>query len=113
QVGFVTYDSTVHFYNLKASLSQPQCYVVSDLADVFLPCPEDLLVNLQESRAVVEALLESLPTMYAQNPAAESCLGPALMGAYRAMGHVGGKLVLLCSSLPSAGEGRLKHRENP
>lgn len=29
------------------------------------------------------------------------------------MGHVGGKMVVLCSSLPSTGEARLKHRENP
>lgn len=55
-----TFDSGVHYYNLKASLSQPQMLVVPDLTDAFLPVPEDLLVNLSESRAVVEALLDSL-----------------------------------------------------
>lgn len=60
QVGIITFDSSVHYYNLKSSLAQPQMLVVPDLADPFLPVPDDLLVNLVDSRAVVEALLESL-----------------------------------------------------
>lgn len=60
QVGICTFDSGVHYYNLKASLSQPQMLVVPDLSDPFLPVPEDLLVNLSESRAVVDTLLENL-----------------------------------------------------
>jgi protein transport protein SEC24 len=34
QVGFLTYDSTIHFYNLKATLNQPQMMVVSPLQEV-------------------------------------------------------------------------------
>jgi len=113
QVGFVTYDSTVHFYNLKSTLKQPQCYVVSELDDVFLPCPDDLLVNLSESREVIEALLDSLPQMYITTNNAETVMGPALMAAYRMMSHVGGKMVVVAGNLPSTGEGKLKHRENP
>ena len=60
QVGFCTFDSTVHHYNLKATLSQPQILVVPDHTDPFLPAPDDLLVNLSESRAVVMTLLDSL-----------------------------------------------------
>lgn len=60
QVGFCTFDSTVHHYNLKSSLSQPQILVVPDHSDPFLPAPDDLLVNLSESRAVVYTLLDSL-----------------------------------------------------
>ena len=29
------------------------------------------------------------------------------------MGHIGGKMVVMCASLPSTGEARLKHRDNP
>ncbi|CAN0398318.1 unnamed protein product, partial [Discosporangium mesarthrocarpum] len=43
----------------------------------------------------------------------DCCLGPALTGASQVMGHIGGKMVVLCASLPSLGEARLKHRENP
>lgn len=59
-MGVCTFDSGVHYYNLKSTLSQPQMLVVPDLSDPFLPVPEDLLVNLSESRAVVETLLDSL-----------------------------------------------------
>jgi hypothetical protein len=58
--------STIHFYNLKSSLSAPQMMVVPEIDDPFVPLPDDLLVNLRDSRAVVEALLESLPQGYAR-----------------------------------------------
>ena len=38
--------------------------VVAELEDCFLPAPDDLLVNLQESRGVVDALLDALPSMF-------------------------------------------------
>ena len=38
--------------------------VVSDITDVIMPSPEDLLVNLFESRDIVEALLDSLVSMF-------------------------------------------------
>ena len=44
--------STLHFYNLKSSLSAPQMMVVTELEEPFLPLPDDLLVNLNESRCV-------------------------------------------------------------
>lgn len=31
KIGFLTFDSTVHFYNLQEGLSQPQMLVVSDI----------------------------------------------------------------------------------
>ncbi|KAH8058326.1 hypothetical protein JL722_6185 [Aureococcus anophagefferens] len=64
QVAVITFDASVHFYNLKASLSQPQMVCVPDLSDLFVPLPDDLLVNLAESRSVVEALLDALPAMH-------------------------------------------------
>jgi protein transport protein SEC24 len=120
QIGFITFDSCIHFYNLKSSLNSPQMLVVSDVNDVILPLPEDLLVNLHESRAVVECLLDSLPSMFSASkvtgggaPMGVSCTGPALMAAKRVIQHLGGKLCLFQSCLPSLGEGALKMRENP
>lgn len=72
QVGFCTFDSSVHFYNLKSSLSQPQMLVVPDLSDPFLPVPDDLLVNLSESRSVVDTLLDNLAQVRA-GPAIRRC----------------------------------------
>ena len=89
--------------------------VVSDVVDVILPLPEDLLVNLQESRAAIDALLDALPSMFAQGkqPVVNTCTGPALNAAKRVIQHIGGKLLLFQSSLPTIGEGTLKPRDNP
>lgn len=38
--------------------------VVSDISDVIMPSPEDLLVNLNESRDIVDSLLDSLVSMF-------------------------------------------------
>ncbi|KAH1138217.1 hypothetical protein GYH30_027992 [Glycine max] len=83
QIGFATFDSTIHFYNMKSSLAQPQMLVVSDLDDIFVPLPDDLLVS--ESRSVVETFLDSLPSMFQDNMNLESAFGPALKAAFMIM----------------------------
>ncbi|CAL0311188.1 unnamed protein product [Lupinus luteus] len=110
QIGFATFDSTIHFYNMKSSLTQPQMLVVSDLDDIFIPLPDDLLVNLSESRSVVETFLDSLPSMFQDNVNLESAFGPALKAAFMVMSQLGGKLLIFQNSLPSLGVGRLKLR---
>lgn len=59
--------------------------VMSDLEDVFVPLPDDLLVNLSESRTVVDAFLDSLPSMFQDNANVESAFGPALKTAFMVM----------------------------
>ncbi|KAK4492505.1 hypothetical protein RD792_003314 [Penstemon davidsonii] len=110
QIGFITYDSTIHFYNMKSSLMQPQMMVVSDLDDIFVPLPDDLLVNLSESRNVVEAFLDSLPLMFQDNMNVESAFGPALKAAFMVMSQLGGKMLIFQNTLPSLGVGRLRLR---
>lgn len=134
RVGFLTYDNHLHFYNLKSSLTQPQMMVrpsararccrtpgaeaeqrwirgdgallqvVSEIEDPFIPQPDDLIVNLHESRGVVDAFLDSLPNIFARNLSAESCTGPALQAAFMVMNPLGGKLLLFQSAVPSLGE---------
>ncbi|TYH30456.1 hypothetical protein ES288_A01G096700v1 [Gossypium darwinii] len=88
QIGFITFDSTIRFYNMKSSLTQPQMMVVSDLDDIFVPLPDDLLVNLSESRNVVEKFLDSLPSMFQDNVNVESAFGSALKAAFMVMGRL-------------------------
>jgi len=57
--------------------------VVSDLDEVFLPKPNDLLLNLTEARAGLEALLGRLSDMFAESHNVGSCLGSALQAAYK------------------------------
>lgn len=73
------------FCLFQSSLTQPQMLVVADLDDIFLPLPDDLLVNLSDSRHVVDALLDSLPSMFQDNANVESALGPALKAAFMVM----------------------------
>lgn len=113
QVGVLTFDRSLHFYNLRAGQAQPQMLVVSDIDDPFVPRPDDLLVNLQESRPVLEALLDSLPDTWASTDCPDSAMGPALQAAFLVMSPIGGKLLLFQSTPPSEGVGRIKQRENP
>ena len=59
--------------------------VVSDIDDVFLPKPTDLLVNLAESRQSLEALLGKINDMFQENTIIGSALGPALQAGYKLM----------------------------
>eukprot|EP00005_Dracoamoeba_jomungandri_P012792 CAMPEP_0174270286 /NCGR_PEP_ID=MMETSP0439-20130205/43913_1 /TAXON_ID=0 /ORGANISM="Stereomyxa ramosa, Strain Chinc5" /LENGTH=642 /DNA_ID=CAMNT_0015359519 /DNA_START=782 /DNA_END=2707 /DNA_ORIENTATION=- len=112
-IGFLTFDSSVHFYNLKGTLSQPRMVVVSDIDDIFLPLPEDMLVNLKESREVVNSLLAKLPTMHQNTTFVDIALGPALEAAWNVMSGVGGKMMVFISKLPTVGFAPLKMRQDP
>eukprot|EP00471_Norrisiella_sphaerica_P001122 CAMPEP_0184484744 /NCGR_PEP_ID=MMETSP0113_2-20130426/6423_1 /TAXON_ID=91329 /ORGANISM="Norrisiella sphaerica, Strain BC52" /LENGTH=907 /DNA_ID=CAMNT_0026865863 /DNA_START=116 /DNA_END=2839 /DNA_ORIENTATION=+ len=110
-IGFISFDSKVHFYSLNGN--GPRMQVLPDLEDVFLPEPRGLLVNLAESRANVDALLQSLPSMHEKTEDVEAALGPALEAAYQVTKHLGGKLSVFSATLPSIGAGRLMNRDNP
>lgn len=112
-VGFLTFDTALHFYNLKSTLTAPQMMVVTELDDPFLPLPDDMLVNLRESREVVEALLDSLPSQWpnANLQLPDSCTGAALQAAFLVMSHLGGKMLLFQGSAPTLGAGKFKARE--
>ncbi|XP_037524077.1 protein transport protein Sec24A isoform X2 [Rhipicephalus sanguineus] len=113
QVGFVTFDSSVHFYNLGEGLSQPQMLLVSDIDDVFVPSPDSLLVNIHESKALVQDLLTNLPSIHAQNGETTSALGAAVQAAYKLVSPIGGRVSVFQTCLPNAGPGSLKPREDP
>lgn len=116
RIGIMTFDETLHFYDLSGKKSIPQMFVVSDLEEPFLPVPDDLLVNLADAREQVDALLDSLCEMHGpESPMVGgqgSALGPALRAAYLVIGHVGGRLIVLQSSMPTLGNGTLKVRED-
>ncbi|RIB11003.1 protein transport protein SEC24 [Gigaspora rosea] len=112
KVGFITVDTSLHFYSLNSNSSEPQMLVVSDLEDVFLPQPDDLLVNLTEARSVVESLLSHLGDMFKDTHTVGNALGSALLAGFKLISSIGGKIVVLQSSLPNIGPGQLKARED-
>ncbi|XP_055484087.1 protein transport protein Sec24B isoform X4 [Psammomys obesus] len=113
RIGFMTFDSTIHFYNLQEGLSQPQMLIVSDIDDVFLPTPDSLLVNLCESKELIKDLLNALPNMFINTRETHSALGPALQAAFKLMSPTGGRVSVFQTQLPSLGAGLLQSREDP
>ncbi|KAI9593552.1 COPII component protein [Syncephalis fuscata] len=109
--GLITVDTSLHFYSLKADDPEPRMLVVSDLDDVFIPQPDDLLVNMDSSKTAIEGLLKKLPDMFKNNHATGNALGPALQAAFKLVSPVGGRIIVLQSSLPTLNEGALKLRE--
>lgn len=112
-VGFIAYDSSVHFYSLAEGLSRPHQMTVVDIDDMFLPCPDNLIVNLSENIDLVRDLLTHLPTQYAESYDTESALGAALQAAYKLLAPTGGRITVFQARLPSIGPGALTSREDP
>ncbi|CAI5956655.1 unnamed protein product [Closterium sp. NIES-64] len=111
RIGFLLFDSALHFVSLKPSLTQPHILVSADIDDPYLPLPEDeLLVNMHESRHVVEAFLDALPNLFTNSVNVESAMGPALKAMALLVSQLGGKVLLFQSTMPSLGAGRLRLR---
>ncbi|XP_023005978.1 protein transport protein Sec24-like At4g32640 [Cucurbita maxima] len=110
-VGIATFDTTIHFYNLKRALQQPLMLIVPDVQDVYTPLESDVIVQLSECRQHLELLLESIPTMFQSNRTTESAFGAAIKAAFMAMKNTGGKILVFQSVLPSIGIGALSARE--
>ncbi|KAM0963448.1 hypothetical protein FF1_022556 [Malus domestica] len=110
-VGIATFDSTIHFYNLKRALQQPLMLIVPDVQDVYTPLETDVVVQLSECRQHLEQLLESIPTMFQNSKTAESAFGAAIKAAFLAIKSTGGKLLVFQSVLASTGIGALSARE--
>ncbi|KAJ0602259.1 putative sec23/Sec24, trunk domain, von Willebrand factor A-like domain superfamily [Helianthus annuus] len=47
-VGIASFDSSIHFYNLKRALQQPLMFIVPDVQDVYTPLQTDVIVQLFE-----------------------------------------------------------------
>ncbi|XP_007562509.1 protein transport protein Sec24C isoform X1 [Poecilia formosa] len=115
RVGFVTYNKVLHFYNVKSTLAQPQMLVVSDVSDMFVPLLDGFLVNVNESRQVIESLLDQIPEMFADTRETETVFVPVIQAGLEALkaADCAGKLFVFHTSLPIAeAPGKLKNRED-
>ncbi len=115
RIGFVTYDKELHFYNLKSTLAAPQMMIVSDIEEVFVPILDGFLVSLNESKVVIDTLLDSLPAMFQENKETELILGPVVEAGVEALksAKCAGKLFVFHTNLPNAmAPGQLKNRDD-
>uniref|UniRef100_A0A182UHM5 Sec23/Sec24 trunk domain-containing protein n=1 Tax=Anopheles melas TaxID=34690 RepID=A0A182UHM5_9DIPT len=113
QVGFIAYNSAIHFYNISEEYNQPHEVTVLDVEDVFLPYPDNLLVNLKSCKELVKDLLKQLPKRFEHTHDTHSALGAALQVAYKLMSASGGRVTVFQTCLPNYGPGALQSRENP
>ncbi|KAK4498033.1 hypothetical protein PRZ48_010689 [Zasmidium cellare] len=115
RLGFMAVDSSLHYFSIPrdgGESNDAKMLVVSDLDEPFLPTPEDLLVNLTECRANIEAFLGKLQGMFASTQNGSSAMGSALRAGHKLISHVGGKIVVLSATLPNVGHGKLEMRED-
>ncbi|UZJ52086.1 hypothetical protein CBS101457_001406 [Exobasidium rhododendri] len=112
KIALIAIDTCLHFFCLPAGVTEAEMLVVSDLEDVFLPKPNDILINLSECRAGVDTLLGRLGDMFKDNTNTGSALGAGLQAAYKLISPIGGKILTLTATLPSIGPGSLKVRED-
>ena len=112
KVGFITFDSTMQFYNLNSALSEPQMIVVPDFEELTGPYFEDVIVNLNEARPALEKLLEKLGSMFSATRNTSNCFGAALKIATKLLQATGGTLCSFLSTMPNIHTGALKQRED-
>uniref|UniRef100_F6XHQ2 Protein transport protein Sec24C n=1 Tax=Ciona intestinalis TaxID=7719 RepID=F6XHQ2_CIOIN len=115
RVGFITYNNVLHFYNLKSSLAQPQMMVVSDVNDVFVPLQDGFLVDLDQSRHVIDSLLDQIPDMFRDTRETELVFAPVIQAVVQALksAECAGKLFMFHTSLPiGEAPGKLKNRDD-
>ena len=110
QIGFITFDETIHFYNFKSTKSV-KILVVPDLEDSFLPLPiETLITNYNYSKEIIGKFLISLPKIFKSTTSTKSAFGAALRLAGMMLEDTGGRLVTFLSTLPSIGPGIIENR---
>ncbi|KAI8073006.1 Sec23/Sec24 trunk domain-containing protein [Gongronella butleri] len=112
KIGILTFDKSVHFYNLHASLPQAQMLVVPDIEDMFVPFQDGFLVDSHASRDIILELLDALPTMFQENARRESVFTAAIQGGRQALASTGGFMHVFQSCLPNHGPHALKSRDD-
>jgi protein transport protein SEC24 len=112
-VGFLTFDDKVHYYNLKSTLKQPQMIVNTDDDPDFLPIPEDLMVNLADSKDLVMELLNQLPVMFQDSSEYETNLEHVTKSIAILTKVTGAKVMLFQSAPISAKFPQLQPTQKP
>ncbi|XP_011648058.1 protein transport protein Sec24A isoform X2 [Pogonomyrmex barbatus] len=113
QVGFLAVDSALHFFSMPDNVSQPHEMIMLDIDDVFLPCPENLIVNLKEREELVRDLLAQIPTKFCGSHDTNNALGAGLQAALKLLSATGGRVTVFQTCLPNIGPGALQPREDP
>eukprot|EP01064_Diplonema_japonicum_P034077 TRINITY_DN693_c0_g1_i1.p1 TRINITY_DN693_c0_g1~~TRINITY_DN693_c0_g1_i1.p1 ORF type:complete len:1392 (+),score=276.16 TRINITY_DN693_c0_g1_i1:58-4233(+) len=111
-VAFMTYASSVHFYDMtKPNLP---IYMAPDVDDMFVPLPFNKVcwVEIGDKLDVCLEFVERLPHMVNAVDEDGSALGSALVAGELVLDGTGGKIMLTYSQAPTAGAGVFKARDD-
>ncbi|KTW27700.1 hypothetical protein T552_02140 [Pneumocystis carinii B80] len=112
KICIVTFDRTLHFYNLSSSMNDAEMLIVSDINDTFVPLHKGLFVDAYESRNIIEIVLNSIAVMFDDLKVPEPALGSLVESSLIALEKTGGKLIVFLTTLPTWGPGSLRFRED-
>jgi protein transport protein SEC24 len=111
KVGFMAFDSVLYAFSMRSSLKSPSMMEVPDLERAADMLPPDVLVNLDEQRGQVEAVLDIITDEFSASAEKDSAFGPAVRAALSVLGQAqGGKMMMFQSTRPSIGPGKLNRR---
>ncbi|KAI0697043.1 sec24-like protein [Cytidiella melzeri] len=112
RICIMTFDSTVHFYDISPHLERASMFVVADVEDMFVPLSNGLFVYPAGSQTVIQNLLTTLPVQHAETAAYDSALCAAIIGSMGALVGRGGQVVVFAATLPTINPGALKPRDD-
>ncbi|KAF7262543.1 hypothetical protein EG68_00236 [Paragonimus skrjabini miyazakii] len=109
QIGFITFDSAVHFYKLCGDAMRVM--ICPDLEEPFLPDYEGLINRIEDSSEALQDFLLRLPDSFASTTDLGNCLGSTLQIGLKLIGGNGGRITAFNTCLPNTGAGSLQMRE--
>ncbi|CAF1672983.1 unnamed protein product, partial [Adineta ricciae] len=117
KIGFLTYDSRIHFYDLSDRhngtfriMIVPDLENIESKLDEVLPVPDGIMVNLSECRTIIESFLDQLPKVYQNNHETDSALGTSLLIAEKLLHQTGGRITVFQTRLPNINPGALNEQ---
>ncbi|KAF5401859.1 Sec23/Sec24 trunk domain protein [Paragonimus heterotremus] len=109
QIGFITFDSAIHFYKLCGDAMRVM--ICPDLEEPFLPDYEGLINRIEDSSEALQDFLLRLPDSFASTTDLGNCLGSTLQIGLKLIGGNGGRITAFNTCLPNTGAGSLQMRE--
>ena len=97
-IGFIAFDSDLHFIRFTRKQSEANIFTLSDLDDLFIPFQDSILVGLEEFKTKILSFVDEIPKIFSKTEKAGSCLVKALEMAYTVMRRAGGRVIITTHS---------------
>lgn len=115
RISILCVDNAIHYFKIPNDEDEEQTIQMMDVSDIdepFLPRPNSMIVSLSSCRKNIENLLNKIPEIFQYNVMNKFALGPSLKSAFNLMKASGGKIIVVSSTLPNVGVGKLQKRND-